>query len=143
MADFFNITKQPFIGQIAQNAQSMNEMSLFTNHVQTLPHGKVASSDVSSGENFTLSAPQNVVIKKEVPVDKNSVLYEKALELENYFVKILVSSMRNTLLGTDLYGNTKSFASKTYNDMMYDEFSTRLTQNADFGLAEQIYQSLS
>lgn len=75
-------------------------------------------------------------------IDKTSVLYEKSLELESYFVKIMTDSMRSTLTGKTLVGE-ESFASKMYKDMMYDELNRSLTRNAGFGLADHIYLQLS
>ncbi len=75
-------------------------------------------------------------------IDKTSKLYEKSLELESYFVKILLSSMRNTLTGTSISGEEKSYAQEMYDDMFYDELSTVMTKNAGFGLADQIYLQL-
>ena len=74
-------------------------------------------------------------------IDKTSVLYEKSLELESYFVKIMTDSMRSTLTGKTLAGD-ESFASKMYKDMMYDELNRSLTKNAGFGLADHIYLQL-
>ena len=34
------------------------------------------------------------------------------------------------------------FAQQTYEDMLFDEYSTMMTKNAGFGLADQIYLSL-
>ena len=75
-------------------------------------------------------------------IDKTSVLYEKSLELESYFVKIMTDSMRSTLTGKTLAGD-ESFASKMYKDMMYDELNRSLTKNAGFGLADHIYLQLN
>ena len=74
-------------------------------------------------------------------VDKTSKLYEQALELESYFVKVMIDSMRKTLSGKTLSGD-ESFAGKMYNDMMYEELGRTVTKNAGFGLADQIYLEL-
>lgn len=74
-------------------------------------------------------------------IDRTSKLYEQALELESYFVKIMLSTMRDTIQKSDLYGN--NFASKTYEDMLYDEYAVQLTKNAGFGLADEIYLQLN
>ena len=71
-------------------------------------------------------------------IDKTSELYEKSLELENYFVKQMLSEMRKSVHKT----NEGDFASKMYEDMLYDEYSTAMTKNAGFGLADQIYLAL-
>ena len=78
---------------------------------------------------------------QEGRVDRTSKLYEQALELESYFVKIMLTSMRNTVQKTGLNGE-ESFASKIYEDMMYDELARTVTQSAGFGLADQIYLQL-
>ena len=71
-------------------------------------------------------------------IDKTSTLYEKALELEGFFVKQMLSQMRKTVMKS----NEDSFAQSMYEDMLYDEFATAMTKNAGFGLADQIYLSL-
>lgn len=75
-------------------------------------------------------------------IDKSSKLYEQALELESYFVKIMLSSMKNTVSKSSL-GGEESFASGMYEDMYYDELSRSMTKNAGFGLADQVYLQLS
>lgn len=75
---------------------------------------------------------------KPKEIDKTSALYEKSLELEGFFVKQMLSSMRNTIMKS----SDDDFAKKMYEDMLYDEFATSMTKNAGFGLADQIYLSL-
>lgn len=75
-------------------------------------------------------------------IDKTSKLYEQALELESYFVKIMLSSMRNTVSKTNLFGENNSYARDTYEDMLYDELAGSITKAAGFGLADQIYLDL-
>lgn len=75
-------------------------------------------------------------------IDKTSALYEQALELESFFVKIMLSSMRATINQSSITGEN-SFASGMYQDMLYDQLSRDLTQNAGFGLADQIYIQLA
>lgn len=75
-------------------------------------------------------------------IDKTSKLYEQALELESYFVKMMLSSMRNTVQKSPLSGDT-GFAGKMYEDMLYDELSRDMTRGAGFGLADQVYLQLS
>ncbi len=51
--------------------------------------------------------------------------------------------MRATVNKTNLSGEENSYASKMYEDMMYDEFAAAMTKNAGFGLADQVYIQLS
>src|SRR5574344_616154 len=76
------------------------------------------------------------------PIDKTSKLYEEALELENYFVKEMLSSMRKTISKSDLLGSKDDYAQNTYEDMLYDNYAESLTKNGHFGLADQIYLQL-
>ena len=78
---------------------------------------------------------------KKVEIDRTSKLYEKSLELESYFVKIMLSSMKNTVQKSGLMGQD-SHASKMYEDMLYDELAVSMTKSAGFGLADQIYMEL-
>ena len=71
-------------------------------------------------------------------IDKTSKLYESALELEGFFVKQMLSSMRKTIMKS----NESGFAQEMYEDMLFDEYATAMTKNAGFGLADQIYLSL-
>lgn len=82
------------------------------------------------------SAPVHGTQKK---IDKTSKLYEKSLELESFFVKMMISSMRKTVGAS----STTSFAKEMYEDMLYDEYTTALTKNAGFGIADQIYLELA
>jgi flagellar protein FlgJ len=50
--------------------------------------------------------------------------------------------MRNTVEKSDLTGKN-DFASKMYDDMLYDELARDMTKNAGFGLADQIYLQLN
>lgn len=87
------------------------------------------------------AANSGMVASGSTKIDKTSKLYEKALDLENYFVKIMLSSMRSTIGGSSLTGE-KSYATSMYEDMMYDELSQVMTKQAGFGLADQIYLQL-
>ena len=75
-------------------------------------------------------------------IDKTSALYEKSLELESYFVKILLNSMKSTISHSEINGK-QSYASSMYTDMLYDEYNVILTKNAGFGLVDQIYLQLN
>lgn len=75
-------------------------------------------------------------------IDRTSKLYEKSLEMESYFVKIMLSSMRKSLSGATVSGEEKSYAQNMYDDMFYDEMATVMTKNAGFGLADQLYIQL-
>ncbi len=97
-----------------------------------------------SGKNNVSAKPMGAAANQSNPhvqqktIDRTSELYEKSMELENYFVKQMLSEMRKTVHKSD----ESDFAQQTYEDMLYDEYATAMTKNAGFGLADQIYLSL-
>lgn len=86
------------------------------------------------------AAANSAIRPSDKKIDRTSKLYEKSLELESYFVKMLVSSMRKTVVKAN--GNS-NYAHSMYEDMMYDEYTNALTKNAHFGIADQIYLELN
>lgn len=93
------------------------------------PRGFAANSVSSSG--------------KKIVIDRTSDLYAQSMEMENYMVKMMLSSMRNTIQHTSLSGENNKYARKMYDDMMYDNMAEAMTKNSSFGLADQIYIELS
>lgn len=94
-----------------------------------LPKGFAAGTKTSKGKTPT--------------IDKTSDLYAQSMEMENYMVKMMLSSMRNTIQHTSLSGENNEYARKMYDDMMYDNMAEAMTKNSSFGLADQIYIELS
>ena len=80
---------------------------------------------------------------KTPEIDKTSELYAQSMELENYLVKTMLSSARNTIQKSSLLGEENSYARDMYEDMLYDNYAEALTKNGGFGLADQIYIELS
>ena len=76
-------------------------------------------------------------------IDKTSELYEQSMELENYFVKAVLSAMRATVHKTSFVGKDNEAARKMYDDMMWDNVSEAVTRTSSLGLADQIYIELS
>lgn len=102
---------------------------------------KADTEHIANGMATSFGKSGEKVIKQKT-IDKTSKIYEQALELESYFVKIMLSSMRKTLTEKTLAGD-QSFAGKMYNDMRYEELERTITKNAGFGLADQIYLELT
>jgi len=74
-------------------------------------------------------------------IDKDDKLFQLCLELETFLVKNLLTSMRNTVQKSGLI--EESFASKMYEDMLYDEYAKDFTNNANLGFAEMAYKQLT
>ena len=128
-------------GKIGQNLSSD----------QVAEEGRL-NGDFSTGYSKTYTSesdkhalPQGAAANQAAPgsqrtIDKTSKLYEKSLEMESYLVKMMLSSMRKTVMKADGESN---YAKKMYEDMLYDEYATMMTKNAGFGLADQMYLQLS
>ena len=80
---------------------------------------------------------------KKAVIDRTSDLYAQSMEMENYIVKMMLTSMRKTIQHTSLTGSDNDYARNMYEDMMYDNVSESITKNAGLGLADQIYLELS
>lgn len=127
----------------ARSSISSNQV----NERETRLNGDIASdfSNAYSSENDKAARPQGFAANsshsaQKKTIDKTSKLYEKSLELESFFVKMMVDSMRKTVSKSN---GENGFAQKMYEDMLYDEYTTALTKNAGFGLADSIYLELS
>lgn len=121
---------------------------------QTLSDGRL-NGDYTSGFAGTFKSeadkkalPQGAAANQANPngvqrtIDRTSKLYEKSLEMESYIVKMMMSSMRKTVMKADS-DSGNSYARNMYEDMLYDEYSTMMTKKAGFGLADQMYLQLA
>jgi flagellar protein FlgJ len=143
--------------QAAQSARIQQETGVFQEMLaQAQKQGQITQSTRLNGDytsgfagTFTADADKHAAPRGAAAtvtgktIDRTSELYEKSLELESYFVKIMLSSMRSTVTKTNLGGEENSFAQNMYEDMLYDEYAVSLTKNAGFGLADQIYLELA
>lgn len=153
---------QALIDSINNEAKAAQSTKAENPNISTLSSSQIIQSsrlngDYTSGmaNAFTSESDKNALpsgaaanaksahgISSDKKIDKTSKLYEQALELESYFVKIMLSSMRNTVSKTNLFGENNSYARDTYEDMLYDELAGSITKAAGFGLADQIYLDL-
>lgn len=147
---FANLLKAAQEKQAAPSGLANNPDYSHISSEQVIPEGRL-NGDFKTGFDKTFTrvsdknaAPQGAAANGRVrpsdkKIDKTSKLYEKSMEMESFFVKMMVDSMRKTV-----HSATKdSFAKSMYQDMLYDEYTTSLTKQAGFGLADQIYLELS
>lgn len=104
--------------------------------------GAYTAADAKNSAPIGAAANQAHATAKSSTIDRTSELYEKSLEMESYIVKMMLSSMRKTVIRTD-DGGQNNFARNMYEDMLYDEYAITMTKNAGFGLADQLYLQLS
>lgn len=138
--------------ELLRSMQNESSVGVNLSSSQVAQEGKL-NGDYSSGfsGSFTAVSDKNALpsgaaanqANPNVPqrtIDKTSKLYEKSLEMESYIVKMMISSMRKTVIKAE---NSDSYAKKMYEDMLFDEYATAMTKNAGFGLADQMYLQLS
>ena len=144
-----NADNQKF-ADLLQGLQKKNEVKSTLSSSQISQEGRLNGeyitgfNDMFSGEMNKNAKPSGAAANqandhvKQKTIDKTSTLYEKSMELESYFVKQMLNSMRKTVMKS----SENDFAKETYEDMLYDEYSVSMTKNGGFGLADQIYLSL-
>ena len=110
----------------------VNDLSNFEEILRKAGKGESPQTDVTALQAANTSAPV---------IDKTSKLYEQCLELEIFMVKTLINSMRSTVQKSGFID--EGFAGKMYEDMLYDEYARKFTENANFGMAELAYLELT
>ncbi|HMV45900.1 MAG TPA: rod-binding protein [Leptospiraceae bacterium] len=94
--------------------------------------GKVSSSSIR--------LPHN--IKKEIESDEyRKKLFDASVEFESIFVKMMLSQMKKSVQKSGMIDG--GYAEEIFEDMLYDEYSKKISQNESLGIAEEIYRTLS
>ena len=68
-------------------------------------------------------------------------LYEACLGLESVFINQMLQAMQKTVPESSLIGN--SFATETFQGMLFEEYSKTMNQQQSFGIADALYQQLA
>ncbi len=86
----------------------------------------------------SMSSAQSAAVRRAaVTVDKSSDLYKACLDFESIFIKQMLNVMRNTVPKDGLLDG--GMGRDIFEDMLYDEYATKMAQTAQFGLADTIY----
>jgi peptidoglycan hydrolase FlgJ len=72
---------------------------------------------------------------------RDEKLYGACQEFEALFVKQMLQSMRNTITKSGLMDG--GFAEEIYEDMLYDEYSMKISKTANLGISDMLYKQLS
>lgn len=150
---FLNLVKE--VQSNSSASKSLDGVSMSNVSSSQVSSGRHINGDYTLGFSGTYTAesdkhakPQGAAARgnygNNAPeIDRTSALYEQSMELENYLVKTMLSSMRNTIQKSGLYGSDNDYAQNMYEDMLYDNYAEQLTKSAGFGLADLIYLELS
>ena len=139
--DLVNSMKQKTVPTVA-SSQISSTRRLTGDYTQGFA-GTYTSEKDKHAEPQGLAAATRTKKGEKPVIDRTSALYEQSMELENYMVKMMLSSARKTIQKSDLLGKENSYARDMYEDMLYDNYAEALTKNASLGLADQIYIELS
>ncbi len=72
---------------------------------------------------------------------KDSKLWKTCVEMESLFLNQMFKEMRQTIHKTGwLHGG---HAEEIFEDMLYDEYSLKVSKNSNLGLAKMIYDQMS
>jgi flagellar protein FlgJ len=75
-------------------------------------------------------------------VDKNSKLYQACEDFQAVFIKQMLDTMRKTV---DKSGSMvqQNEGEKVFEDMLYDEYSKKMSKSAGFDLADNLYKQMA
>jgi flagellar protein FlgJ len=73
--------------------------------------------------------------------ENNKKLYEACQELESVFLNKVFDAMRQSIPRSDFTGH--SFATDTFESMLYTEYARSISKTGSLGIADIIYKQLS
>lgn len=74
-------------------------------------------------------------------IDKDSKLYQACEDFQAVFIKQMLDTMRKTV---DKSGGLvqQNEGEKVFDDMLYDEYSKKMSRSAGFDLADNLYKQM-
>lgn len=130
-----NLVEKPVADKLNKLARELKDSPFKQQLQETINRdiiGKVSSSQVK----------QKRDIKAEIESDPyRKKLYNASVEFESIFVNMVLKQMKNNIGKSDFISG--GYAEEIFEDMLYDEYSRKLSANQKLGLAEQIYESLA
>jgi flagellar protein FlgJ len=74
-------------------------------------------------------------------VDKSSDLYKAAEDFQSIFIKTMLDTMRKTVHKES--ETEQSQGEQVFEDMLYDEYSKKMSKTAGFDLADNLYKQMA
>jgi flagellar protein FlgJ len=75
-------------------------------------------------------------------IDKDSALYKACEDFQSIFIKQMLDTMRKTVDKSQSLIQPNQ-GEKVFEDMLYDEYSKKMSKSAGFDLAENIYKQMT
>ena len=107
----------------------------------SLINSNIASSTYSKPQDKTESKAFARSLQAALDTNDEKKLYKSCQELESVFLSRVYESMRNTIPDGGLV--EKSFAMKTFESMLDDEYAKQSSETGSLGLADILYKQLS
>ncbi|NLB88868.1 MAG: muramidase [Syntrophomonadaceae bacterium] len=82
----------------------------------------------------------NKILDKALQEKDDKKLYEACVELESVFLSKVLNAMRASIPRSDLI--ERSFATETFESMLFDEYAKEMSKTGSTGIAEMIYNQL-
>lgn len=80
------------------------------------------------------------ILDKALQEKDDKKLYEACVELESVFLSKVLNAMRASIPRSDLIN--RSFATETFESMLYDEYAKEISKTSSTGIAEMLYNQL-
>lgn len=96
---------------------------------------------INSNINSTKETNFAKILESTVHEKDKDKLYSTCQELESVFLGKILESMRATISKSDFI--EKSFASETFESMLYDKYAKEISKTGSVGIADIIYKQLS
>lgn len=74
-------------------------------------------------------------------VNRKDELYKTCVDFEAIFIKQMLNVMRKTVHKSGFLEG--GFAEEVFEDLLFDEYSKKMAENARFGFADLLYSQLS
>ncbi len=102
----------------------------------------VSAQTTLENQRFTLPVMPSAQGLSAAKIDKDSALYKACEDFQSIFIKQMLDTMRKTV---DKSGGvvSQNQGEKVFEDMLYDEYSKKMSKNAGFGLADNIYKQMT
>lgn len=75
-------------------------------------------------------------------IDKESKLYEACQDFQSVFIKQMLDTMRKTVDKSQSLMQPNE-GEKVFEDMLYDEYSKKMSRSAGFDLADNLYKQMT
>ena len=102
----------------------------------------LAAAQLPLDQRFALPPLPSAQGLSATKIDKDSKLYQACQDFQAVFIKQMLDTMRKTV---DKSGGLiqPNEGEKVFEDMLYDEYSKKMSKSAGFDLADNLYKQMA